>query len=329
MNLDHKLFNYLETIFGQAPELTPLKRARIRGLPHFLANAFQLFECDFFGRPLIFAKPINKPSIASPTELARQGARLQDHFAIPVALILPHVEAYQRNRLVQQGVPFIVPNRQLFLPQLMIDLSERFPRVTAKKAKHLSAPAQLVIIYHLLMENVGVFSLRELAKRTSYSAMTISKVQDELSGFGLCNTESIGRSKYLRFKFDRQELWHEALPFLRSPVRAMKAVRDAAPGLLTIRAGISALSTYTNISPDRVPTYAIKDSVFKKALMNGEVVVTPDQAEASAMAELWKYDPAFVNQPDVDVLSLFLTLKDNPDERVQRELERLMADQSW
>ena len=95
------------------------------------------------------------------------------------------------------------------------------------------------------------------------------------------------------------------------------------------RAGISALSVYTNINPDQVPTYAIKGSVFRKALMNGEVVVTPDKAEAAAMVELWAYDPAFMNLPVVDVLSLFLTLKDSPDERVQGELMQLMADQSW
>ena len=73
-------------------------------------------------------------------------------------------------------------------------------------------------------------------------------------------------------------------------------------------------------------------------------MVAPSRDEAVAMVELWSYNPEFVNLSNstsenhdsglkrnqlVDKLSLFLSLKDNPDERVQGELKELMESISW
>jgi DNA-binding MarR family transcriptional regulator len=288
----------------------------------------------------VFAQPNQEE--ATPAEFAQQVVRLQKNFEVPVVLLLRRIEFYQRNRLVQMGVPFVVPRRQLFIPQLMIDLRDHFPRAASKVTKYISAPAQLVVLYHLLVKDVGSFSLRELARRTGYSAMTLTKVQDELKGCGLCEVEQVGRRKNLRFKSKGKKLWKNALPLLRSPVRSVKPLRECSAKLM--KAGISALSEYTHINPDRMPVYAIKENVFKKVLMNGEAVVAPSRDEAVVMVELWSYDPEVANLVDtvpcphggelernqfVDKLSLFLSLRDNPDERVQGELKELMESVSW
>ncbi len=323
------MIKYLEEILGEAPDIVSLEKKRIQGLPQFLAKAYQFLGCTLFGCSLVIAKPIAEDDLVTPGEFTRHVIRLQEHFRMPVVLVLARVEAYQRNRLVQKGVPFIVPGRQLFLPQLMVDLSERYPRTASKRASLLSVPAQFVILYHLLVEVVGGFCLGELARRTGYSAMTLSKVQDELGACGLCLTEQIGRRKYLRFNHEGRELWKEALVFLRSPVRSKQYVRQIAPQLLVMESGISALSEYTNINSDPIPTYAIKDSVFKKAIINGEATVAQDKDEAMALVELWAYNPAFANDKLVDELSLFLSMKDDPDERVQKELKRIMDKHPW
>ena len=340
MNLNVETDNYLEEILGQAAGLESLKRDYLHGLPYFLVNAYRFFDCELFGRRVVFAQPNQKET--TPAEFAQQVVRLQKHFEVPVVLLLLRIESYQRNRLVQMGVPFVVPKRQLFIPQLMIDLRDHFPRLASKVTKHISASAQLVVLYHLLVKDVGSFSLRELARRTGYSAMTLTNVQDELEGCGLCEVEKVGRSKYLRFKSKGGKLWKNALPLLRSPVRSVKPLRECSAKLM--KAGISALSEYTHINPDNMPVYAVKENVFKKILMNGEAVVVPSRDEAVVMVELWSYDPEVVDLSDsalcphggelernqiIDKLSLFLTLKDNLDERVQGKLKELLESVSW
>jgi len=340
LNLNGETDNYLEEILGQTSGLVSLKRDYLHGLPYFLVNAYRFFDCELFGRRVVFAQPDHKE--ATPSEFAQQVVRLQKYFDVPVVLLLHRIEFYQRNRLVRMGIPLVVPKRQLFIPQLMIDLRDHFPRLASKVTKHISASAQLVFLYHLFVKDVGSFSLRELARRTGYSAMTLTKVQDELAGCGLCEVEQVGRSKYLRFKSKGKKLWKNALPLLRSPVRSVKPLRECSVKLM--KAGISALSEYTHINPDRMPVYAIKENVFKKVLMNGEAVVVLSRDEAVVMVELWSYDPEVVNSLDcapcphggelerkqfVDKLSLFLSLKNNQDERVQGELKKMMESVSW
>jgi hypothetical protein len=38
-----------------------------------------------------------------------------------------------RKRLVREGVPFIVPGAQMFLPMLMVDLRERFSKAKSRE----------------------------------------------------------------------------------------------------------------------------------------------------------------------------------------------------
>jgi len=46
--------------------------------------------------------------------------------------------------------------------------------------------------------------------------------------------------------------------------------------------------------------------------------------------EIWKYDPKLLSHTGtVDKLSLYLSLKDNDDERVQIELDNLLNDIQW
>jgi hypothetical protein len=46
--------------------------------------------------------------------------------------------------------------------------------------------------------------------------------------------------------------------------------------------------------------------------------------------EVWSYDPrVLLDGPTVDRLSLFLSLRDDPDERVQQALQEMMRSFSW
>ena len=50
----------------------------------------------------------------------------------------------------------------------------------------------------------------------------------------------------------------------------------------------------------------------------------------SKWSQVWKYNPKMLSTEGVvDKLSLYLSLKDNDDERIQIELERLINEMSW
>lgn len=90
-------------------------------------------------------------------------------------------------------------------------------------------------------------------------------------------------------------------------------------GGLTI-AGINALAAYTNLGTGYNNTYAVKKENFKhreQTLLAAE----PN----GAMVQLWSYDPVVLAKGRIaDPFSVWLTLQDHPDERVQIGLEEMV-----
>jgi hypothetical protein len=55
-----------------------------------------------------------------------------------------------------------------------------------------------------------------------------------------------------------------------------------------------------------------------------------DKEFGEHVVEVWRYDPKLLgNNNIVDVLSLYLSLRDTSDERVHKEINQLMKDKQW
>jgi hypothetical protein len=160
--------------------------------------------------------------------------------------------------------------------------------------------------------------------------MTLTKVKDELEEAGLCEVQRKGRSVSLRFVAEGRELWDLAKEKLSSPVRKTLWVQWATPGYPALRAGISAFSEKTMINEDRLPTYGLSQVMLEGWLRKGTVIRCPDAETATVKMEGWAYEPKLLgDNSNVDVLSLYLSLRDSHDERIQKELEQLIQGVHW
>jgi DNA-binding MarR family transcriptional regulator len=243
-----------------------------------------------------------------------------------VVLVLRHLTSYLRQQLMRRAVPFVAPGSQVFLPTAWVDLRERFARDRETKRATLSAAAQVVVLYHLLKAPVEGQSLRELAPKLGYSAMTLSKVADELASVELCRAETKSRSRMLCLTGARRELWERARPFLRSPVRARHWVVWNEPPPEARAAGLTALAARSMIADDRLPVFALNERDYRRLLESGRIRGCPGPDEAAAQVECWAYNPVLLgDEKAVDALSLVLSLADSPDERVQKALREVEA----
>ena len=330
MNTRHDTVQYMREMVGVAPRLTSLPKSATAAVPVFLMNLYDLLETTLFDRRIILAIARDYDDEFTPSEYAGHAEQIRDALGEIVALVLPHVAAYDRNRMVKHGVAFIVPGRQLFLPQILVDLREHFPRRRQPAGDTLSYPAQTVVLYHLLKEPVEQYSLRDLAKRLHYSAMTLSNVGNELTGLKLCTAVVTGRKRTLHFNTCGRKLWKQVLPYLRSPVKAHRWVRGNIAGAKAVRAGISALSAYTDIADDALPTYAVRDNQYRKKLEAGDLLGCHGPDEAEAGIELWHYSPDLLAEDArADPLSLFVSLHKSPDERVTKALREMLEGVQW
>lgn len=328
------LQEYLKALLGMEPGFRPLE---MPNLPVFLRERFAFYRTDLFGHPWTMAIENGAWETGSPGEYEKQANLLRPHFEAPVVFVLDSIDSIARQRMLQKGLPFIVPGTQCFLPGALVDFRERFPRKGIQGRDTLSPAAQLVLLYHLQRKRLDGRPLNQIARDLGYSTMTLSKVKDEMEEAGLCEVHRKGRSVSLQFVSEGRELWDLAKDKLVSPVRRTLWAQWATPGYPALRsgentrlAGISALSEKTMINDDRLPTYALRASMLEGWLRKGTIIRCPDAETANAKMEGWAYEPKLLGDNlNVDVLSLYLSLRDSHDERVQKELEQLIQGVHW
>ena len=323
----HQLKSHLETLSGISPHLQPLEVAH---LPLFLRNRFSFYSVELFGRSWCLAQEDESWDTGSPGEYEKQAQILRPHLKAPIVFVLSALPSNARNRMVQKGIPFIVPGTQTFLPGALVDLRERFPKPIGKGRASLSPTAQLTLLYHLEREPVSGLPLKSIAEKLNCSAMMLSKVKDELEEAGICDVERIGRSMALKFSAANRALWDLAQGRLTSPVKKTRWVQWKTPGYPALLSGISALSRRTMLADDRLPTYALGPKMLESWLERGTLTGCPDAEQATAKIEVWSYEPKLLGDNEVvDPLSLYLSLRYNADERVQQQLERLIEEVQW
>lgn len=323
---DHPtLIKYLTTITGKEPWIREMPDHLAANLPLFLRQRYEFSDADFFGRKCILAIEGSRTSELAPTEYGRDVAQLSQRLNADVVLVLRKVPSYVRNRLVKQGIPFIVPGTQMFLPMLMIDLRERFPRSRIRTKSPLTAVSQVVVIYQILKGSLSNLPLGRVATLLDYSAMAISKAQDELQTAHLCEVVRTGRTVFLQFVAHGKVLWEKAEPLLATPVRRTQWIRWGQPRARALAAGMTALSEVSMLMDDPIPTYAMRDRFLARALEKGEIIGCEGREEAEARLESWKYDPCILSDDNiVDRYSLYLSLRQSADERVQKEIRVLV-----
>ena len=319
------LQRYLEDTLHEPARVAALDGAP--SLPSFLSRMYSLLEGHVAGRRCIFLATTD--NTATPADIAKHVALVRPAVDAIVVFVAPWLSAHNRSRLIGQGVPFVVPGKQLYIPDLAMDLRERFRTPKPRRTAGLSPAAQAVLFHRLLRLDQTATTPSLVAVQLHYSAMSIGRAFDDLVGAGLAQTERHGKERRIRFEAEGRQLFDAAHDLLRSPVRTEKFIRDvrAAPPLK--RAGESALAELTDLSPPPPPTFAVAASDWRIVAQTHKLVDT-DRDRASHIVETWSYDPAALSAaPTVDPLSLYAQFHDHRDERVSMAAERLLDGMPW
>jgi len=158
----------------------------------------------------------------------------------------------------------------------------------------------------------------------------MTRALGELDGVGLGTIAIEGRERVLRFGRDKKKVWKTALERLRSPVKKRLWVKHPINQSLGMTAGLSALAYYSNLAEPANLVMALEGKQWKRIEANGDIMIL-DIAEPNASEwEIWRYSPElFAKKGMVDRFSLFLSLREDNDERVQSALEKMMEQVAW
>ena len=315
----NKISDYLNELIGNDINLLPTEKEAVAKLPFTLANNYDFHDMEIIGNRITVAVP-TEPDECSPMQLAKHQAKMMDVFEHTVVFALEEIESYNLTRLTRARVNFIVPNKIIFIPSLMMVLKE--VRKSNKTLPDTMPPvAQLLLLYHIQVKNLNGMTTAELANIVSMAYPTINVALRWLERNDFI--ELMGRKqKYVKFAADGKELWKKALPLMTSPIECT-IYADTKP-LESLLANETAMGHYTMLAEPNNPIVAISKATAKKysSLFNKQY--------GDVKIEVWKYAPSLLSENEyVDRLSLYLCLKDSNDERVQIECDTLIEEMKW
>jgi DNA-binding MarR family transcriptional regulator len=321
-----QITDYLNEILGVRAAVRPW--AHRDRLPIFLKRAYEFYLLELLGRECLAIVDRGNGEVA-PATIRKHTEQLLAKFPGEVIYVRDRVAGYQRRRLIDQRVPFIVPGNQLYLPSFGIDLRE-FYRQLREAPQRFSPAAQLVLLYLLLRAPAGQLSPNELAKRLGYSKMSMSRVFWELQDRPFARTETAGRNRLLTIGDDRQRVWNEALPFLRDPATKRCHVSRPNKPIGGVTAGLSALSHYTMLAAGPQETVAMTAARWRMVQASLDLKPANPSDADTITVEVWSYDPLILAGDDfVDRLSLYLSLRETSDERIEAALNELLETLPW
>ena len=327
------LAKYLDEI-GAGVTVPQADWEALKALPVFLSQLYEIYRADLFGREysLLLCCGPNRPT---PAEIEKHFKLAQTALGGNVAFVFLTLPTFDRKRLIQRRIPFVVPGRQAYLPGAVIDLREHpkgGQRLPDAPRERLSAPSQVLLLYYLQVKtDSDDWPMGQWADVLGYSRTTLTRVSKELSSVSLCRAAARGRHVTLVFPHERRTLWEAARPYLTSPVRTRSWAVIQDRNLHLHEAGMTALARLTMIGPGRDSVFAMSSAAFEAARKNRRLVQTDFPDENSVRIERWKYAPGLLSpdSPMVDRLSLYLSLQDDPDERTQAALAKLLEQLRW
>lgn len=293
-------------VAGITIPLRAWSRNEMKGLPVIYSYSYRFYDFSFKGIQMILLEPGKVHS--TPTTCKKTAARIEEQFGRLAVFYFDNLLYYQRKRLVEHGVYYISGERDAFLPMLMAS-----PVKKKKVSAMLSASAQYLLMFHFQGEPLEHRPIQELAEALPYSYVSIAKAVQNLEELGLCRCErdSAG-NKSIDFGLAGKDLWEKAKPFMASPVKEHFYCTGLPDGSFPA-SGISALSMYSHLAPDLEQTIAAYAKEWKK-----EQFENLNTFEGPYIVEFWRY-PA-IGSKSVDKLSLYLSLENDPDPRVEKEL---------
>ena len=332
--------NYIQELLGIKTDITPLTKNELDIMPYYLTSTFRFYHLAIYKYDYILVDVQHEPF--NITQTKQQLHVISKDFNKRVVLVVKQIDTLVRKRLIEAGINFIVPYNQLFLPDLLINLNENQRNVNRRvKADKLLPSAQCILLFHILFKRKNDFKIeektfKELANYFNYTQMAITKAVDNLVGLEFCEVKGT-KEKYLQFRNnDRHELWATAKDYLVNPVLKRVYV-DTKPKQAIYRSNASALPEYTDMNPTKQQFYAISKVDYFDLQKAGKLL-NENEYEGKYCLEVYKYNPeklthdapvAREEEDVVDPLSLYLSLKDNHDERVEMAMEQLTDKVQW
>lgn len=294
--------------------------------PVFLRSHYNLYEAGILGIAYIIMEGIDDmPGIDILKKHIVQIEKITNQKTI---LMYKEVSRYRRKTLIQNKVSFVIEDGQMYLPFLGLDL-KKAPEYVENRIDCFTTSAQLVYLYFLYHKNIEI-NVTTTAKKLNLTNMTASRALNDLHRMKLITYKiagKTGRSKQYK-RIPDPDYFFKGKNYLKSPIKQILFVKKKPDN--TLIAGLDALGNLSMINPPNHTVVALdKANYDKQKIIHIE---NKDKIKDMNLVEIqiWDYNPKFfTTNKYVDLVSLYASLKDEKDERIEQALEEILKEESW
>ena len=295
-------------------------------LPLFLRRSYNFYEMTILETRCILMEAVDEmPGIDQLQKHIMQIKNLTDH---QIVLFYKDITRYRRKSLIKNRIPFVIQDGQMYLPFLGLDL-QKIQENVEEKVKSFTTPAQIAYLYFLYNKG-DIVNITEFAEKMGFNKMTASRALNDLYHTNLITYEiggKTGRSKEYK-RISDPDYFLRGRKYLKTPVR--KTIYAKTKPLDALTAGFEALAVLSMINPPGHPVVAIDKNKLNKEQI--EIVKNKDMIKDAQLAEiqLWDYDPKlFSYKHHVDILSLYASLGEETDERIEQAFDEILRGEPW
>ena len=296
------------------------------GLPRYLTSGREIYKAQFEDYRFYIIKLMQ--SVDSRI-LSNELMIYEDCYGAPIAFWFDELTKNNRTAYIKHHIPFIMLPTQIYLPFLGILFSKKFSGSKRKDYLPLSSNAQKILLY-LIYSETGENIKRKIADELHLDPVYVTRGTKELVSRKYVSEEKRGRYTVVKRDAGSKELFERSRLSLISPVNGVVYAKKTKHVTTLPMAGDLALSEISMLNPPKIETYAC----YKKgeAVKRLEIVDEPEWEDSDKICriELWNYDPVQLSANDrVDDISLYCSLMESKDARVQKELDSVLEKLKW
>ena len=299
-------------------------------LPLFLLEIYDFYELNILGNQCVIIKINN--DVPKINDIKKHMKILKAISNDNLVFLYNTISPYRRKTLIQNRIPFVVENGQMYLPFLGLDLKNEANKSINSIIK-FSPTVQLVFLYFLYNKDLAL-NTTELAKKLDATKMTASRALNNLYSLGLLKYDiggKTGKSKNYR-RIDNTKYYEIGSKYLKNPIYKIAYLEKTAyeKACDFPIAGLEGLSMNSMINP---PTRPIR-AVSKRKLHDLKDYIEKDINKIEDMnlmeLQIWDYDPMiFAKNNMVDLASLVASFSGVSDERIEQAIEESLKGELW
>lgn len=292
-------------------------------LPLAFRGRYIFYKVETNGLSWIAIQPKNEVGLVT---LRKDRAKVEKVAGLNCAIFLNATTFYIKEKLIEEGVPFVLDGKQVYLPFIGYLLSNANERDLAPV--HLISFLTQRLIFTAMYEKWENITVSDAAEKLGVTKMSVSRCYDEIEYLNVDILGMKGKSRVITIPSDIKKLWNDMQDVLRNPVIARYELSEDIK--LEKKAGISALCEYSLLSDNEYPTYAITKKEIAESGIKKMRLVHPGEEIGCVVLELG-YFVDFKSKSLEDPMSVALSLSETErqDERVNISVGEMLEEYVW